>query len=353
METTKQFDWLDFIDRPAFCVKDGVVVASNAAAQNRLIRVGDDVRNIVTAHWDTYESFSNGSLFMTVTVGLVPCNTNITRTADGDVFILEQDSKDDQLQALALAAQQLRIPLSNIMALADTMQSKSKTKAEQQQATQLHRSLFQLLRIVSNMSDSGSYYDIPMVGMEITNITGLFREIMEKAQTISENTGIKLIYTESKEVVLTIADPEKLERAVYNILSNAIKFSPPGGTVDAKLSCNGKQIAFTVCNTCAEPVEEQHFWNRYRREPAIEDSRHGLGLGMTLIGAAATTHGGTVLVDHPDNQTTRVTMTLAVKKNDSNTVRSPVLRISDYAGGRDKALMEFAELLSADAYDNV
>ena len=87
--------------------------------------------------------------------------------------------------------------------------------------------------------------------------------------------------------------------------------------------------------------------------PAIEDSRNGLGLGMTLVGATATAHGGTVLLDHPTPEQTRVTLTIPVKKPRGTEVRSPKIPIGDYAGGRDKALLEFADLLSTDAYNNI
>lgn len=356
METTEHlFPWLDLIDRPAFCVKDGVVIASNATAQSRMLRVGTDINEILTEHRDAYQNFTGGCLFLTVTAGGLSCNASVNRAKDCDVFILEQDADAERLQTLALAAQQLRIPLSNVMTVTDRLLSdlKNADTEAQQQAGQLQHGLFQLLRIISNMSDSGSYRGTAFAAMQMTNLTAVFREIIEKAQTASESTGIKLVYNEPEASVFGLANSEKIERAVYNLLSNALKFSPVGSTVEAKLSVSGNRLSFTVCNPCAEPIQENHFWNRYRRTPAIEDSRYGLGLGLTLIGATATAHGGTVLIDHPDNQSTRVTMTIAILKDNSNTVRSPVMRIGDYAGGRDKALLEFADLLPTEAYDNI
>jgi len=356
METTEPlFPWLELIDRPAFCVMDGVVAAGNAAARSRMLQTGADIYEIVTEHRDTYQNFTGGCLFLTVTVGGLPCNASVNRTKDCDIFILEQKSDTAQLQVLALAAQHLRIPLSNVMTMADQLCSDMENTDIQtrQQADQLQHSLFQLLRIISNMSDSGGYCGTPAADMRMSNLTAVFREIVEKAQAASESIGIHLVYTEPEMPVLGLADPEKLERAVYNLLSNAIKFSPAGSTVEAKLSCNASRLSFTVCNPCAEPVQEHCFWNRYRREPAIEDSRQGLGLGMTLVGAVAAAHGGTVLIDHPDNQSTRVIMTVTVAKNNGSTVRSPVMRVGDYAGGRDKALLEFADFLLPDAYNNI
>ena len=71
---------------------------------------------------------------------------------------------------------------------------------------------------------------------------------------------------------------------------------------------------------------------------------------MTFVSAVAASHGGTVLVDHPTSTQTRVTLNIKIQKDNGNLLRSPVLRISDYAGGWDKALLEFSEILSADSY---
>ena len=83
METSNQsFPWLELIDRPAFCVKNGIVAAVNAAAEHRMLRVGIDIHEIVTDHWDAYEAFENGSLYLTITAGELPCNASISRTEE-------------------------------------------------------------------------------------------------------------------------------------------------------------------------------------------------------------------------------------------------------------------------------
>ena len=356
METTNHlFPWLELIDYPAFCVKNGIIVAVNSAAENRMLRVGTDVWEVVTEHRSAYEEFKSGCLYLTITVGNLPCNASVTRMPECDVFLIQRDADNDQLQALALAAQQLRIPLANVMTTIDRLFTGSGNADEvtQQQASQINRNLFQLLRILGNMSDAGSYRSTVSATMQTTDLTAVIQEIIEKAQTISANTGIIINYTGPSATVLGLANSEKLERAVYNLLSNALKFSPAGSTVDVKLTKNGNLLSLTVCNANAEPVSEHSFWNRYGREPAIEDSRNGLGLGMTLVSAVAAVHGGTVLVDRPSPEETRVTMTVAIKKDNSGTVRSPALRIGDYAGGRDKALLELSEILAPDSYEKI
>lgn len=356
METTKHsFPWLDLMDRPAFSVKDGIVVDANSSALRCMVRPGMDVQEIVTNHRDVYETFQNGCLYLTLTVGELPRNASIMRTEECDIFLLQQDSDDDQLQALALAAQQLRIPLANVMTVMDRFLEDfgNNDSQAQHQVSQINHNLFQLLRIISNMSDASSYKRAPFAGMQTVNLTAVIGEIVEKVQAVSADTGICISYTGPDQPILGLASEEKLERAIYNLLSNALKFSPQGSTIDVQLTKNRNLLSFTVCNQNLEATHDHSFWSQYRREPSIEDSRFGLGLGMTLVSSVASVHGGTVLVDHPSPQETRVTMSILINKDNSGTARSPAFRIGDYAGGRDKGLLELAEILPTDSYKKI
>ena len=346
--------WLELMDRPAFCVKNGFVVAVNSAAGRNALQIGLDIHEIVTEHSEEYESFSSGCLYLAITVAGLSYNCSVTRTREYDIFLINEESDEEQLQALALAAQQLRIPLSNIMTVTDRLLAEldKDDSPAQQQANQISHSLFQLLRIIGNMSDAGSYRKTVSSGMQMIDLSAFITEIMEKAQTIAESTGISLQFSGLNEPVFGLANSEKLERAIYNLLSNAFKFAEPGTCVEAKLTRSEKTLSFSVSNTSSEPADTLFFWNRYQRKPAIEDCRYGLGLGMTLVSAVAIAHGGTVLVDHPAKNQTRVTMSIAIVNDKNTVIQSPVFRIGDYAGGRDKGLLELSEILPAELYQN-
>ena len=87
----------------------------------------------------------------------------------------------------------------------------------------------------------------------------------------------------------------------------------------------------------------------FLREPTLEDPTRGVGLGMVLIRSVAANHGGAVLVDHPDAEHTRITLSLAICHGKGDLVRSPVLRL-DYAGERDHGLLELSDVLPAELY---
>lgn len=349
------FPWLEFINHPAFCVKDGYVLAANSAAQSCMIISGMEIDEIIGQNRDAYDSFQGGNLFLTITAGGLSYNACVTRTDDCDIFTITQTREDSQLQTLALAAQQLRIPLSNMITVTDRLLTElnPEDSTAKQQISQINRNIFRLLRIIGNMSDANNYENCTVPNNNTINFTSLFEEIMEKIQTTSNALHKKLSYTGLDSPVLGLGDEEKLTRAIYNLLSNALKFSPDDSTIDARLTQNRNILSFTVSNQNSEAVEDYMFHNRYTRKPSIEDDRFGLGLGMTLISSIACAHGGTVLVDHPLPNTTRVTMTIAIKNDNSGIIRSPILRIGDYAGGRDKGLLELSEILPADIYNEI
>lgn len=351
---TNNFPWLELIDYPAFCVKDGAIIAVNALAEQRQFRVGMDISEIVTEHQDVYQSFEGGNLYLNINVGGVPCPASVVRTRECDIFHIRRTEDDDALQALALAATQLRIPLANLMTVADQLFANMDADEQaQKQASQINQNLYRLLRIVSNMSDANGYTQAGKAGMQTTDLVSLMAEIMEKAQSFFTNTGIKLVYTGPKEPVFGVVNAEKIERAVYNLLSNAAKFSQEGSTVTATLAANDNRLTFTLCNANSEDLPKQSLWQQYRREPGIEDPRHGLGLGMTLASAVAAFHGGTILVDNPAPGQTRITMTIPIVKGSSDNLRSPIMHMGDYAGGRDRGLIELAEVLPTESYRNI
>ena len=88
---------------------------------------------------------------------------------------------------------------------------------------------------------------------------------------------------------------------------------------------------------------------RFLRQPGLEDSRFGIGLGMVMIRSAAAAHGGTVLIDHPQGCGTRITMSMAIRQDTDSMVRSSMLQI-DYAGDRDHALIELSNVLPSTPY---
>lgn len=345
---------LDLIIRPAFCVENGMIVRLNKAAEGLLLEPGTPVSSLLSTGKTEYADFSGGCLYLTLEISGVQQGASVVRMDGFDVFLLEDDGDQAELKAMALAAQNLREPLTGIMTMAERLfpaLEKLDDPAAAEQAARISRGLFQMLRILGNMSDADRYRNMAQFRKETLDITALMGDLFEKMALMCTHAGIELRFTNIQERIYSLADSEKLERAVYNILSNALKFTPKGGHIDARLTRRGARLYLTVQDSgCGIPESQRSsVYTRFLRQPGLDDSRQGIGLGMVLIRSAATAHGGTVLIEQPQEQGVKITLTLEIRQSQDNVVRAPGLRV-DYAGEWDHSLIELSESLPASLY---
>lgn len=334
---------LEFVDQPVFCVKDGTIIQVNDLAAGRMLEPGMSVADILVTGQEQYASFSGGCLFLKVKIADVTGTARITRMEGLDVFILEDTKPEPQLQAMALASQQLREPLAILLNAADNLAPSDAT-------ARLNKGIYQLLRCINNMSDAARYQQVTMPPAQIRDVDALFAEICQKSAALVEEAGIRLTYRGLDIPIFCAVEPERLERALYNLISNAAKFTGVGGTIDVSLT--RRNTTFFLCvedSGCGmEPKKLPNVFRQYLRQPGLEDGRKGIGLGMALVLSAAAAHEGTVLLESAPAGGTKVTMTLKIRQN-ITTTRSPILTV-DYAGERDHGLMELSEVLPSRSF---
>lgn len=351
---TDAMEMVDHFPQAAFCVREGVIVKVNPAGMARMIEPGASILTLLKTGREEYADFTDGSLYLTLSTAHRPCGACVLRKKDFDLFVLDQEDELHELQTLALAARELRDPLSNIMITTRRLFSANDPEDSEarENAARINRSLFQMLRLIGNMSDAARYTADASAHLELQDVCAIARETLEKAAVLAEHAGIRLESTVCPGPVFTLVDTEKLERAIYNVISNALKFTPAGGSVQASLVRRGTKLCFQVQDSGCGIAENLrgNLFSRYAREPGLEDSRYGIGLGLLLVRSAATLHGGTVLVDHPAETGTRVTMTIAIRSSSDGILRSPRMRV-DYAGEWDHSLLELSDILPAMLYD--
>ena len=349
MEATQSsLDFLDLLICPGFCVKENIVIRVNEAARRSFLEPGMEISPLLITGQEEYASFHGGCLCLRMNIAGRAQGVTVSKVGDVDVFLSDEDTELRELQILSLAAKELRLPLSNVILSADRLNQVQETKENRETAAQLSRGAAQLQRLICNMSDALRYTEGGK--LQVHNITALFREIFEKIQMLTDHTGVTLHYEGPEEDIYTLAEPEQLERAIYNLISNSLKFTPAGGSIEARLKKQGKLLFLTIKDSGTGIADGilRNIFTRYLRQPSLEDSRFGPGLGMVLIRAAAANHGGTVLIDRLETGT-RITVALAIQKSSQTLVRSPVLTV-DYAGERDHGLLELSESLPAELY---
>ena len=334
MEQTNQL--LELMERPAFCTADGRIIAANAAALARQIAIGEPVADLLSCGKEEYAEFQSGCLCLTLELCGQSCPATITMLGNLHLFTLEPEDADNDLRMLSLAAQQLREPLGDVMALVENLPQ------DLQELPGINRGLHRLLRIVGNMTPH------PTARMEMTDINALLREIWDQTQPACESRGIRFSFSPHPTPVYSNADAGLLTRAIHNLLSNAIKFST-GGSIHLQLTLRRHFYQITLHGSDSSLSGQiQDPFTRFLRKPGLESSENGLGLGMRLVRSAALAHGGAVLMDSPKHDGVRVSISIPVRQ-DTSAVRSPRLQMS-YCGERDPLLVELSDVLPADFY---
>lgn len=337
---------LQQLNIPAFLVTDGHISAVNLLAQQRLAEVGASVAPMISLGAKEYAKLTKGCLYITICLGGKYYRCTVTSLKGCQLFQLETETVRPELQALALAAQQLSIPLSNLAVLSRNAGASSDDNAR------ITQTVYQLQRLVGNMADAADYA-IRSPQLRNHSVGAVLSEMLEKSGWLLEQAGLKLQYQMPKQNIFMALDTDMLQRAVMNLLSNAAKFSPAGGTVDVKVKADADTLRITVANETAPNSTglPGSIFTRFQRQAGLEDRNAGLGLGMTVVHAVAAAHGGTVLIEKPSRTKIRVTMTLNRNQIVDDVVRSPILR-PDIYGGRDQMLVELSDILPAHLYEN-
>ena len=346
---------LDLIQHPAFTVIHGKISHVNQAARAMHIMEETAIQTLLPENLEAYLNFQGECLYLTVQIFEISCGASITRNGKTDIFILDDPEGNDQLAALELAGNQLRIPLTNLFALLDTHFTGDNLKDIEmiRHVSQLRRNLTSIQRSAQNMSECLNWAK-KAVTKTAGDLNQVFKETMEKASSLLSQKDIFIRYTYPQQPVITMFNEEMVRRALYNMISNAAKYSVLDPLIEADLSVDGDKAVISVQSPCCE--EEQNlFFNafaNYQRKPSLEDGRLGIGLGMTYIRSAATGHNGTCLIDRPEGKKVRVTITMQLQQPAPSTkLRNHMSKLSNYAGGVDLALLELADILPSHCYD--
>jgi signal transduction histidine kinase/ActR/RegA family two-component response regulator len=126
--------------------------------------------------------------------------------------------------------------------------------------------------------------------------------------------GVTLDTHLDSELPLLKADPSRLQQIAWNLLTNAIKFTPSGGRVDITVRRAAESLELVVTDTGIGVTPEflPYMFDRFRQADASSTRHHGgLGLGLSIVKSLAEIHGGTVRAESPGpNRGTTVVVSL-------------------------------------------
>ena len=198
---------------------------------------------------------------------------------------------------LATVSHELRTPLASILGWARLLRRGGLTVEKQARAletlernakaqTLLVEDLLDVSRIVSGKT---------RLSVEPTDLGRIVEAAVDSLRPSADGRGVQLQAT-PMSCTLT-GDPERLHQILWNLLSNALKFTPRGGRVSVSLTRGDGTVTLTVSDTGQgiRPDFLPHVFERFRQADATVTRAHGgLGLGLAIVRHLVELHGGTV-----------------------------------------------------------
>lgn len=346
---------LELLAQPVFLVQDGSVVWCNGAARG-LLTEGFPVVSLLENDAMLYELWSReGALHLPVILGGAEYDASVIAVQTGDLFIAARRPKEVNATAFAVerASVSLRRPLHAMLNAANALfEHLEETHTEPiPAAAELNQALYRLVRLCGQMSDGAQLLlHRKEARREPTNIGCFLTEFVSAARPLTESVGVQLLFTPPIKPLRGDIDCPLLERALYNLIANALAHSPSGSTITLsaqkqdrllllQVSDNGTGVAQGVMSTLFERFSASEFGA----------STQGIGLGLPIVREIARMHGGTIAVSANPNGGTCVTLTVSLEPAVLS-LRSRMVRYDNY-GDLNHALVELSDVLSAEMYD--
>jgi PAS domain S-box-containing protein len=204
--------------------------------------------------------------------------------------------KDEFLSTLS---HELRTPLNAILGWAWLLKSGSLDPDSTARAVDaIERNSRAQSRIIDDLLDVSCIITGQLrLKVRRLDLAGLIEAAVDTLRPAVEAKEIRLELVPGPEPIPFSADPERLQQMVWNILSNAVKFTPPGGRIELRLERSGAQVRIRVCDTGIgiRPDFLDYVFDRFRQADSSTTRSHGgLGLGLAIARHLAELHGGTI-----------------------------------------------------------
>ena len=205
---------------------------------------------------------------------------------------------------LATLSHELRTPLSSILGWVRLLRSGTLDPAGARRGLEvIERNTRTLAQLIEDLLDV-SRIITGKLRLEVRpiNLASVIVAAMEAVQTAADAKGIRLEASLDPSMGPITADPDRLQQAVWNLLTNAIKFTTTSGRVDVRLEPADSLARITVSDTGKGIRSEllPFVFDRSRQGETSVSRRHGgLGLGLAIVRHIIELHGGIVRAESP------------------------------------------------------
>lgn len=216
---------------------------------------------------------------------------------------LREEATELKLQFFTDISHDIRTPLTMILTPLEGLRAKLRDRQSRHTIDVMRHNGIRILRMIDQIMDLRRFDNNRMVlKPEPTDIAGFIRELCESFRTVAETRGIDFSTEMAADVPATLnIDRDKIDKVLFNVLSNAFKFTPDNGTITLRVSVDEKdrnmlavRISDTGCGIPAEslPVVFERFY-----QSSAGKSAGGTGIGLHLCRKMMNIHQGSIEVE--------------------------------------------------------
>ena len=207
-----------------------------------------------------------------------------------------RDSTSRERSLIADAAHELRTPLAAMRVNVEALKEQSTDEGQRELMGNLLRSNDRAARLVGQLlqlmrSDAVSTNDLPVM----LSLDALVQDRLAMIEGLASARGVEL-ELDCEGSVPVLGERESLVSMIDNLIDNAIKYSPPDGTVRVQVASEGMQAVLGVADQGPgiPPALRERVFDRFFRNP--DQTQSGSGLGLAIVKSVVDRHGGAVVL---------------------------------------------------------
>ena len=204
---------------------------------------------------------------------------------------------------LATVSHELRNPLNSILLACRVLLSRDNLdERARRSATIIEKAARAQAQLIEDLLDLSRIESGRLrLDVQMTDLIETVKAAVETMRPAAEAKSIELAVILDPRASQIVGDPERLQQVVWNLVSNAVKFTPKGGKVQVKLQRINSHVEIVVADNGAgiEPASLPHVFERFWQGEDQQHRRTGIGLGLSIVKQLVALHGGTVMA-HSD-----------------------------------------------------
>jgi signal transduction histidine kinase len=202
---------------------------------------------------------------------------------------------------LATMSHELRTPLNAILGWASIARRHSTSPEAERALATIERNARAQMRIIEDVLDLGRTLQANLrLRLSDMRVADAIEGALQALRPDAAAKGVKLAAWVDSAVGSIVADAERFQQIVLNLVSNAIKFTPQGGHVEVRATRAGSSVTIQIRDD-GQGIRREfvpHVFEAFRQADSSTARRHGgLGLGLAIVHQLVRAHGGTVAVD--------------------------------------------------------